>query len=64
MVTLHPETITKDGKQFVALPVDEFEAWQEEMEEIRDVISLSEAEANAGKEPRIPWQKLKAELGL
>jgi PHD/YefM family antitoxin component YafN of YafNO toxin-antitoxin module len=64
MVTLHPEQVSKDGKQFVMLPAEEFEAWQEEMEEVRDLIALSEAQADAGKEPRIPWEKLKVELGI
>ena len=64
MVTLHPESITKDGKQFIVLPAEEFEAWQEELEEIHDLIALSEAEATAGSEPNVPWEKLKAELGL
>jgi PHD/YefM family antitoxin component YafN of YafNO toxin-antitoxin module len=64
MVTLHPEPLSRDGKRFILIPAEEFEAWQEEIEEIHDIIALSEAEAEAGKEPRIPWEVLKKELGL
>ena len=64
MVTLHPEPLSKNGKKFIVIPYEEFEAWQEEIEEIRDSVAFAEAEAESGNSPRIPWEKLKAELGL
>ena len=64
MVELHPRELQENGKQFVVLPREEFEALEEEIEEVRDLIAFAEAEAQAGQEPRVTWERLKKELSL
>jgi PHD/YefM family antitoxin component YafN of YafNO toxin-antitoxin module len=64
MVALHPRALTENGQQFVMIPREEFDALEEEIEQIRDLIAFAEAEAESGTAPRITWEKLKGELGL
>ena len=64
MVELHPEMLSKDGKKFVVLPHEEFEAIQEEMEQLEDIRQLDEAIAAEKNTPSIPWAEAKKKLGL
>ncbi len=45
--------------EFVATALREWFAWQEEQE---DLAALEEARREAGDDPRIPWEQVKAEL--
>ena len=45
MIDLHPEALNKNGKQFVVLPHEEFEAIQEELDQLEDLRALREAKA-------------------
>jgi hypothetical protein len=64
MVELHPEKLSKNGKSFVVLPQEEFDAIQEALEELEDIRALDEAIAAEKDAPSIPWAKAKKKLGL
>ena len=64
MVELHPEKLSKNGKNFVVLPQEEFEAIHEALEELEDIRCLEEAIAAEKDKPSIPWAEAKKKLGL
>jgi predicted DNA-binding protein (UPF0251 family) len=59
MNSFHPQYVTdKDGRRVsVLLPLDEFEALLEDLEDLRDALA-------ARDEPSENWESVKAELGL
>ncbi|MEA3274649.1 MAG: hypothetical protein U9Q81_05010 [Pseudomonadota bacterium] len=57
MNTLHPRFVTdEDGNRVsVLLPLGEYEALLEDLEDLRDALTVRD-------EPSIPWETVKAEL--
>lgn len=68
MTGLHPQFLTDpDGKPLsVLLPIAEYEALMERLEDLEDLGEAREvlARIERGEEETIPWETLKAELGL
>lgn len=62
MSEIHPQFITDlDGKRLsVVLPIAEYEALIERLEDLEDI----EDARQAMDEPAIPWETVKAEMGL
>jgi hypothetical protein len=47
-----------DGNRVsVVLPMDEFEALLDDLEDLRDALTVRD-------EPTVPWESVRAELGL
>jgi len=59
MNAIHPQYVTdEDGRRVsVLVPLDEFEALLEDLEDLRDALA-------ARDEPTECWESVKAELGL
>ena len=59
MNAIHPQYVTdEDGRRVsVLVPLDEFEALLEDLEDLRDALA-------ARDEPTESWESVKAELGL
>jgi hypothetical protein len=59
MNALHPQFMTDaDGNRVsVVLPMDEFEALLDDLEDLRDALTVRD-------EPTVPWESVRAELGL
>lgn len=68
MPELHPQFLTDhDGKPLsVLLPIAEYEALIERLEDLEDLEEAREALARIerGEEDTIPWEVVKAEHGL
>ena len=64
MVELHPSFLEKDGKkQFVVLPIEEFEALQEMLADAEDLLELRRAKAEA-EEGSVSLEDVKKQLGI
>lgn len=68
MPELHPQFLTDpDGNRLsVVLPIAEYEALMEYLEDMEDIADAREALAQIarGEEELIPWEDVKAEHGL
>jgi len=64
LIELHPEHISKGGKDFVLLPSAEFDALQEQLEDLMDHLELLEAKRDNADQPLIPYGEVRKELGL
>lgn len=68
MPELHPQFLTDpDGKPLsVLLPIAEYEALIERLEDLEDLEDAREvlARIERGEEQTIPWEAVKAEHGL
>ncbi|MBK1704266.1 hypothetical protein [Halochromatium glycolicum] len=68
MPELHPQFLTSpDGERLsVVLPIAEYEALIERLEDLEDLQEAREALAQIeqGDEDTIPWEAVKAEHGL
>jgi len=64
MIDLHPEALNKNGKQFVVLPRDEFEAIQEELDQLEDLRALREAKATDTNAPSMTLAEVKQRYGV
>jgi hypothetical protein len=62
MPELHPQFLTDpDGNRLsVVLPMAEYEALMEYLEDMEDIADARQAR----DEPTIPWETVKAEMGL
>lgn len=62
MPELHPQFLTDpDGKRLsVVLPIAEYEALIEYLEDLEDIEDARQAK----DEPTIPWETVKNEMGL
>lgn len=62
MTTLHPQFVTgPDGKRLsFLLPMEEYEALMGRLEDLEDL----EDARNALDEPTIPWETVKADMGI
>ena len=68
MTTLHPQFLTDpNGKRLsVLLPLAEYEALIERVEDLEDLEDAREvlARVERGEEETVPWETMRAELGL
>jgi PHD/YefM family antitoxin component YafN of YafNO toxin-antitoxin module len=65
MIQLHPEFITKNGKkEFAVIPYEEFEALQELIAEIEDLMDLRTAKEEDANKPSVSLAEVKRMLGL
>ena len=65
MIPLHPEFITKNGKkEFAVIPYEEFEALQELIADIEDLMDLRAAKEEDRNKPSVPLAEVKRMLGL
>jgi hypothetical protein len=65
MIELHPEILSKNGKnEFVILPYEEFVALQEWLAHAQDLHDLREAVAAEGDAPTISLEEMKRDLAL
>lgn len=62
MPELHPQFVTdaKGKRLSVLLPLAEYEALMEYLEDMEDIADARQAR----DEPTIPWETVKAEMGL
>lgn len=56
--------VERQGKPAAALISAADLEWLEELEDRLDDLDADRAEAEAAGKPNIPWEKIKAELGL
>ena len=62
---LNPQLIKRQGKsEFVVLPIEEFEAMTELIEDYEDLRELRDAKAKSQGQKSIPIKEVIAELGL
>ncbi|WP_341739209.1 MAG: type II toxin-antitoxin system prevent-host-death family antitoxin [Microcoleus sp.] len=65
MIQLHPEFITKNGKkEFAVIPYEEFEALQELIADLEDLMDLREAKEEDANQPSVSLAEVKRLLGL
>ena len=68
MTALHPTFVTDpDGKRLsVLLPIAEYEALMERIEDLEDLADAREVltRIERGEEKTIPWETVKSDLGL
>ena len=68
MTALHPTFVTDaDGKRLsVLLPIAEYEALMDRIEDLEDLTDAREVltRIERGEEETIPWETVKADLGL
>jgi len=59
MSQLHPQYVTDEqgNRTSVLLPLNEFEALIEDLEDLQDALAVRD-------EPTVPWESVRAELGL
>jgi PHD/YefM family antitoxin component YafN of YafNO toxin-antitoxin module len=65
MIRLHPEFITKNGKkEFAVIPYEEFEALQELIAGMEDLMDLRVAKEEDADRHSVPLAEVKRRLGL
>lgn len=65
MIPLHPEFITKNGKkEFAVIPYKEFEALQELIADMEDLMDLRTAKEEDTNQPSVPLADVKKLLAL
>lgn len=65
MISLSPEFLIKDGKkEFVVLTYDEFEALQDYLETMEDLLDLRKAKQEEAGNPVISLEEAKEQLDL
>lgn len=65
MIPLHPEFITKNGKkEFAVISYEEFEALQQFIADMEDLMDLRAAKEEDANESSVPLAEVKKMLGL
>jgi PHD/YefM family antitoxin component YafN of YafNO toxin-antitoxin module len=64
MIELHPEILKKEGKQFVLLSHEEFEAIQELIADYEDLLELRSEVNREANSPTKTLNEVKKEFGL
>ena len=65
MIPLHPEFITKNGKkEFAVISYEEFEALQQFIADMEDLMDLRAAKEEDENQPSVPLAEVKKMLGL
>lgn len=63
MLELHPNYIEKNGHtEFVVLPIEEFQALRNQLEDLEDLLDLRNAKEEEGKAPTVPLAMIKKKL--
>ncbi len=63
MIELHPNYLEKNGHaEFVVLPVEEFQALRDQLEDLLDLLDLRHAKEEEGAAPTVPLEELQAQL--
>lgn len=63
MISLTPEFLSKKGKkEFVVLPYEEFEALQDYLESLEDLLDLRQAKQQENQSPTISLEQAKQQL--
>ena len=63
-MTLHPQIIEKDGVEtFAVLPIEEYRAIQEMLEDMEDLRALNEAKAENADRPTLSLEEVQAKYG-
>lgn len=64
-LSLHPQFLSKNGKkEFVVLTYEEFQALEELLADIEDLMDLREAKQEEENMPGVPLEAVKQKLGL
>ena len=65
MIPLHPEFITKNGKkEFAVISYEEFEALQQFIADMEDLMDLRAAKEEDENQSSVPLAEVKKMLGL
>lgn len=65
MIKLNPQFLSKNGKkEFVVLTYEEFQALEELLADIEDLMDLRAAKQEEGDMPGVPLEEVKQKLGL
>jgi PHD/YefM family antitoxin component YafN of YafNO toxin-antitoxin module len=65
MMIKPPQILEREGKPaFVVLPIEDYEALQERLEDLEALALLRKAEADDGDAPGRPLDEVLSELGL
>jgi hypothetical protein len=65
MRKLKPEFLKKKGRaEFVVLTIEDFRAFEELIEDARDVLLVRQARAKNGNDPGIPLEEMMRRLGM
>ncbi|HDP34081.1 MAG TPA: type II toxin-antitoxin system Phd/YefM family antitoxin [Candidatus Hydrogenedentes bacterium] len=60
MLDIHPSYIEKDGRaEFVVLAIEEFQALQQQMEDLEDLLDLRNAKQEEADAPTITLDQIK-----
>jgi PHD/YefM family antitoxin component YafN of YafNO toxin-antitoxin module len=63
MISLHPEFITKNGKkEFAVISYEEFEALQQFIADMEDLMDLRAAKEEERNQPSMPLSEVKRRL--
>lgn len=64
-IELHPEFLTKNGsREFAVLPYAEYEALQEWLEDIEDILDLRQAREEDQGKSNFTIEEVRKDLGL
>jgi PHD/YefM family antitoxin component YafN of YafNO toxin-antitoxin module len=65
LIQIHPNFIEKKGKkEFVVLPIEEYEKIQDTLEDYEDLIDLRKAKAKEKNKKSLSLLEVKRKLGL
>ncbi len=63
MLELHPNYLEKNGRaEFVVLPVEEFHALRDQLEDLGDLLDLRNAKDEEGNAPTVPLENINQHL--
>ena len=64
-MSIHPQILERSGKPaFAVLPIEEYEAMRERLEDLEDLAALREAELADAGSPGRPLEGVLRDLGL
>jgi PHD/YefM family antitoxin component YafN of YafNO toxin-antitoxin module len=65
MIELHPQVISRDGKEaFAVLTWEEFTRLREQLDDLIDVVELRTAKAESADQPSKSLDQVAADLGI
>lgn len=64
-IQLNPEFLTRNGtREFAVLPYSEFQALQEWLEDVEDILDLRAAREEDRDQPNFTIEEVRKELGI